>query len=163
MKIIAIWYLSLSLLSCYNNQAKPSPHDGKILPVFNLLLIDSTTYFNTNNISTETPTVFLFFNPDCPYSRAQITEITKNMSKLKHIKFYLLTSMPFAKLKDIYEHYKLSKFSNITCGYDYTSFFCEYFKVPGVPYMAIYGKNKKLKKAFAGKINPQFINDITRD
>ena len=96
--------------------------------------------------------VFFYFGPYCPYSRAQMEEIIEDMDKLKNIRLYLLTNAPYNQMMDFYNYYNLKKYSNITVARDYTGFFLKYFEVEGVPYLAVYGKDKRLKTAFKGEV-----------
>ena len=159
MKYITLIFL-IFLLSCYSKNAEKTNLKGKTLPSFNLLLTDSITYFNTNSIHIGKPVVLFYFGPHCPYSRAQMEEIIKNIYVLKDIQFYVFTTWSFSEMKSFYENYKLNKYSNITVGVDYANFFAKYFKAQGVPYMAIYGKDKKLKEAFIGEVYSTQIKEV---
>lgn len=122
--------------------------EGKPLPSFNLLLTDSVNQFNTNNIARGHVSVFFYFGPNCPYSRAQMREITENMKTLKNINFYVFTSSPFAEMKEFVTHYQLEKFKNIITGFDYEYFATKYFDIKTVPFIAIYNKDNKMTAAF---------------
>lgn len=129
-------------------------------PSFSLIMADSCTLFNTNNIETGNPIALFFFGPHCPYSRAQMDEILKNMSSLKNIQFCIFTTAAFSDFKLFYDHYNLNKYPNIKAGVDYTNFFVNHFKAIGVPYMAIYGKDKRLNKTCIGKIESWQIKKL---
>lgn len=163
MKKLAIIFLLAGLLGCYSREPVKTGLEEKPLPSFDLFLADSTTYFNTNSIPAGKPVVLLFFGPHCPYSQIQIEEIVKDMNILKNIRFYLLTTVQFEEMKRFYLEYQLHKYPNITVGIDYTNFFGDYFKAKGVPYTAIYGKEKKLKKAFSGAIHSKQIKGVAEE
>ncbi|HEX9512833.1 MAG TPA: thioredoxin fold domain-containing protein [Puia sp.] len=160
MKNIAILLLLASLSGCLGKAHEKTGLEGKPLPSFNLFLMDSTTYFNTNSIPTGKPIALFYFSPSCPYCRAQTEEIVEHMKKLKDINFYIFTTAPFTELKSFYDYYQLKKYPNVTVGLDYTSFFGNYFKAQGVPYMAIYNNNKRLKQVLVGKTEISVIKDI---
>jgi len=90
-------------------------------------------------------------------------EIIKNISSLKDIRFYVFTAWPFVEMKDFYRHYQLNKFPNVVVGLDYSNFFVDYFRAQGVPYMAIYGKDKKLKEAFVGNVYGKQIKEVAEN
>jgi len=163
MKQVGLLLLLVSLASCFGKEPENTELKGKQLPAFKLLLTDSTTYINTANIPGGEPIVLFYFGPHCPYSRAQMEEIIDDISSLKNIRFYIFTTWPFLEMKDFYTHYQLNKYPNITVGVDYTNFFGDYFKAQGVPYMAIYGKNKRLNDAFVGKIYSNQIKKIAEE
>ncbi|SRR5258708_8230062 len=163
MKKIAIIFLFAGLSGCYSKQPEKTGLEGKPLPSFNLFLADSATYFNTGSIPAGKPVVLLFFGPHCPYSRAQMEEIIEGMTILRDIRFYIFTTDQFEEMKSFYNEYRLYRYPNVTVGIDYTNFFGDYFKAKGVPYMAIYGKGKKLKEVFMGKVYGKQIKEAAEE
>lgn len=131
--------------------------EGKPLPSFSFLLMDSTKRINTDSILSGKPTVLVYFSPYCPYCRAQTNEIIEGIKSLKNIQFFLLSDFPFNQVKQYYEQYKLSNYPNITVGKDLDSYFTKYFNASAVPYLAIYDADKRLKQVFMGKTE---INEI---
>jgi len=152
MKYITLYILLGYLSGCYSVEPEKTGMEGKPMPSFKLLLSDSITWMDTKEIPTGKPVVLLYFGPHCPYSRAQMEEIIEDIDKLKDISFYLFTNWPFSEMKQFYKHYQLSKYPNIIVGVDQKHFFADYYEVTGVPYTAIFDNEKKLNKAFVGKI-----------
>jgi hypothetical protein len=163
MRQIALLILGLYLAGCYSKQPEKTGLEGKPLPSFKLLLTDSTTYFDTKEITKGKPVALFLFGPHCPYSKAQMEEIIEDMDILKDIHFYIFTNWSFPEMKAFYSHYQVNKYPNITMGQDYKNFFVDHFEAKGVPYMAIYGKDLKLRKAFVGKIFGSQIKEIAED
>jgi thiol-disulfide isomerase/thioredoxin len=153
----------LHLIACFDPQGDITGHEGKALPSFKLLKMDSSTYFDTKEIPSGKPYVFFYFSSHCPYSRAQMQDILSNMNKLKNFHFYVFSGYPFKEIKKFYIDYQLKKYSNITIGCDFKNFFSSYFKITSVPFLAIYGKDKKLKVAFARKVFYKSIKDAVED
>ncbi|SEL63439.1 hypothetical protein SAMN04488505_102726 [Chitinophaga rupis] len=149
--LLAVWLF----YGCSNNNKKPvvTGFEGKPLPTFSLLLPDSATYFNTRDIPAGKPIAMFYYSPRCPYSHQQMEEIIANIDRLKDIQFYIFTSFPFQEMKGFYNEYKIDQYSNIKMGLDSSAFFGNYYSAPGVPYMTIYGKDKKLKEAFVGEVS----------
>ena len=135
----------------------------KTLPSFNLLLLDSTTIFNTKDIPAGKPVVLMYFSPDCEHCQHQTEAILKDMDSLRNVRFVLLTSLPFDKMRNFYAYYKLGDYKNITLGRDYEFFFSRHYGSQYVPYLAIYDRHKKLVKVFDGgtKVSTliQLVND----
>jgi thiol-disulfide isomerase/thioredoxin len=164
MKKIVFFLSLLCAASC--SEHKPTLQtglEGKKLPPFSFLLMDSTTRVNTNSIASSNPVVIFIFNPYCPYCRAQTEAIIDDMKSVRNIHFYLLSSFPFNLVKDYYEHYQLNKYSNITVGQDYGGFLENYYKVPGVPYLAIYDTSQKLKQVLMGNVSTNVIQDVLHE
>jgi len=160
MKVIASIVCITFLYGCYAKKPEQTGLEGKPLPAFNLLLTDSLTRFNTGNIPTGKPVVLFYFGPHCPYSKAQMEEIIEDMDRLKNIQFYLFTTSSFQEMKDFYEHYRLQQYQNVKVGLDYNHFFMDYYEVIGVPYMAIFGKDKRLNQAFVGEVYGKQIKKV---
>lgn len=162
-KITIMFLLAAMLLGCDSRKAEKTGLEGKPLPSFSLFLADSSTYFNTSSIAAGNPVVLLYFGPHCPYSRTQMEAIIEDMNILQDIRFYIFTTAQFEEMKSFYNEYQLHKYPNIIAGIDYTGFFENYFKVIGVPYTAIYGKEKKLRKSFSGTVYGKQIKEVTEE
>jgi hypothetical protein len=135
--------------------------EGKLMPRLNILLMDSTTRLNTSDIPKGKETILLFISPYCPYCKAQTEEIISHIKSLSDIDIYFLTTFPYESIKEFYNHYQLNKYSNITVGQNYDSNFPNYFKVKQIPYMAVYGKDKRLKQVFMGKVKANKLKDVS--
>ena len=145
------------LIGCNSREPVKTGLEGKPLPLFKFLMQDGVTYFDTKNIQTGNPSVLLYYNPRCLYCRSQLEDILQNMNYLNNIQFYLISDYPLSEIKEFYNKYQLSKYPNIICGIDQSNFINNYFEVPGVPYTAIYGNDKKLIKVFIGKVHSKQI------
>jgi thiol-disulfide isomerase/thioredoxin len=152
MKWIILFLVSALLPGCsIRDGSIKTGLEGKPLPSLNLLLMDNATHLNMNTIPVGKPIVLVLFSPECPYCRAQTDAIIEDMPSLKNIQFYFLSSFPLESIKDYVEEYQLKKYANITVAQDDGRAAGKYFKAPGVPYIAVYDKDKRLKKAWIGK------------
>jgi thiol-disulfide isomerase/thioredoxin len=158
MKRFLIPIAVLILVGCRHKEV--TGLEGKLMPSFDLLLPDSITHLNTNNIPIGKPVVLFYFGPYCPYSRAEMEDIISNIDKLKSLHFYIFTSFPFQDMKKFYDYYKLNNYPNITIGTDTANYFGRYYKAPGYPFLAIYDKKKHLKEAILGKSDIDLIKNI---
>lgn len=156
-------FVIAGLAGCFGAAPEKTGLEGKPFPEFNILLPDSTTWFNTNKIPEGKPVALFYFSPYCPHCRAQTKEIIEDMDKLKDIQFYFITSYPLFALRDYWKEYELAKYPNITSGVDTARFVSDYFEVVGVPYMAIYGKDKRLNQAFMGKIYSSQLKKVAEE
>jgi thiol-disulfide isomerase/thioredoxin len=160
MKKLSIAFIITSIIGCFGSEPERTGMEGKPLPGFNLLLTDSTTWINTSQVPKGKPVVLYYFNPHCPYCKAQTKDIIEEIDKLKGIQFYFITPFPFADMKRFSKEYELGKYPNISTGFDTASAMGNYFKVSAVPYIAIYGKDQKLNNTFEGKIYSSQIKKI---
>jgi thiol-disulfide isomerase/thioredoxin len=152
MKTVFIACMVLILSGCYGTVPEKTGMEGKPIPSFKMLLPDSLTYFDTEKIPAGQPFVVFLFGAHCPYSRAQMEEIIEENEKLKGLQFYVLTYTSFADMKQFYNDFHLSSYKNITAGVDTSQKFINAYEIDAVPYIAIYGKDKRLKEAYRGKV-----------
>jgi thiol-disulfide isomerase/thioredoxin len=137
---------------------------GVELPSFNLLLLDSTTHLNTNQIPSGKLTILLYFSPDCDHCQRETDSILHNMKSFERVQFYFVTNDPMDRMRVFNQYYKIYNYKNITLGQDYNFYFITHFKTNGPPYMVIYDQDKKERATFIGQadINKviEFINTI---
>jgi hypothetical protein len=163
MKKTMIVILLAALSGCYQNKAAKSDLEGKAMPSFNLLLKDSVTNLNTSAIPVGKPAVLVYIGTHCPYSRAEIQDIVDNMTELKDLHLYIFTADNFQAMKSFSAHYQLDKYPNVTIGRDTGNVFGKYISAMGVPYTAIYTKDKKLLKLFPGTIKASLIKETAME
>jgi len=158
MKHVLAMLVLVFTFSC-KQRSRPfiSGLEGKELGAFNLLLPDSNSYFNTSEINGDHPFAVFYFSPYCPYCRAELHDIISNDNALQSTTFYLVTNFPFVDMKRLYNEFNLYKYPNIITGFDFNSSIASYYQPRGVPYLALYGKHKKLKVVYVGKIE---YNDL---
>lgn len=159
MKWIALIFAAMLFASCYGKKAEHTSKEGQMLPAFKILLPDSATWVNTKDIISNEPIVFFLFGPHCPFSKAQMQDIIDHACTVEYIQFYVITPYPFNQMKEFYKDYKLKDYSNIITGVDPINFFGNYIEAGGVPFLAIYGRDKKLIKTFTGKTDISHINE----
>ncbi|GAA3946196.1 redoxin family protein [Chitinophaga oryziterrae] len=153
MKLLTVLILMIGLSGCFAKERTTTGEwVGTKMPAFNLLLSDSTTYLSTQNIPAGKPVLFFYFATYCPYCRAQLEDIIKDINKFKDTHIYMVTNSPYSEVKDYMKEFKLDKYPNITMNLDYKNFFIDSFKVKGVPFMAVYNGDKKLQETFSGKV-----------
>jgi thiol-disulfide isomerase/thioredoxin len=128
-----------------------------ILPPVKMLLMDSTTIYNTSQIPPGKPTILLYFRPTCPHCKKETNTLLNNISALKDVNIYMLASAPFVDINNYSLSYHLESVKNITVGKDLGKSFTNKFAPKAVPYMAIYDTNRKLVKIYYGEVE---INSI---
>jgi thiol-disulfide isomerase/thioredoxin len=140
----------ITLAGCFGTEPQKTGKEGKPLPEFSILLTDSTTWLHSRDIPANKPFALFLFSPYCPYCKAQTKKIIEDRDLLGGIHFYFISRFPLSEVKNYIGEYQLDKQPNITVGLDSANFVNDYLEVPGFPFMAVYGKNKKLNQAFLG-------------
>lgn len=143
-KLLSIIALCLLVSCTIENRKNPD------LPSFNLLLIDSTTIFNTSQIPKGAPFFLVYFSPDCESCQKETEDLIQHMHDLKNTKFYFATNDPFDRLQLFDEHYKINRYPNIVLGRDYDFFIPKHYKPGGTPYLLLYDKTKRLRAIYSG-------------
>jgi len=151
------------LAGCFGTEPQKTGKEGKPMPEFSILLTDSTTRLHSRDFPSNKPVVIFYFSPYCPYCKAQTKKIIEDMDMLKGMQFYYISSFPLSQVKGFYKEFELEKYSNITVGIDSANFVKDYFEIIGFPYLAIYGKNKKLNKSFMGKMYNSQIKKVAEE
>jgi thiol-disulfide isomerase/thioredoxin len=151
------------LFGCFSSEPQKTGKEGKPLPNFSLLQLDSTTWLHSRDIPEGKPFVLFYFSPYCPYCKAETKKIIEDMDLLKDIHFYFISRFPLSAVKGYYSDFKLNQFSNITFCLDSANYINDYFEVPGFPYLAIYGKDKKLNKTFLGKMYSSQLKKVAEE
>lgn len=159
MKLILILILIL-FCECKNKHILKSGLEGTLIPSFNILLIDGDSSLNVGKMLAGKPTIIFLFSPTCPYCRALTREIINDKKNLSNIRFYLISSLSYNKVKSYYNYFELEKYSYISIAQDYKNYFIKYFNVTALPYLAIYGQDNRLKQVVVGKISTKQIKQI---
>lgn len=162
MKYVIV-IICIFFVACFGKQPEKTGMEGKRLPEFSLLLVDSTTWINTKDIPPGKPSVFFLFSPECPYCKSQMSKIINDIESLNGLSIYAITPWPIKDAKQFYNTYDLSKYPNIKVGRDTAGFFGKYLDVKGIPFMALYDKNKRLARAFSGVTNTNLMKAIIED
>jgi len=163
MKPYIIILFTMLIAACRSNQNPPpikTGMEGKPISAFDVLLPDSTTKFNMANIPNGEPAVVIFFSPYCPFCRAEISDVVKNISALHNAQLYLITNFPLTTLKKFIHGYHLNQYANIVVGQDCKNFVLSRYKITGIPFTEIYDRQKHLKNAFIGLMSAQQIKQV---
>ena len=137
--------------------------EGRLLPGFDILLPDSSTYLNTNNIPIGKPSIFIGFSPFCIHCQEETRDIINHIDRFKNIQIYFVTAFPFHDMKTYYKYFKLASFSNVTMGRDSSDVFLRYFKAKGVPYTLVFDSQKRLKKVMSERFDAPKLAQIAAE
>ena len=149
MKKYCLYIIGLLLgASSCEFSSKPS------LPAFNMLLLDSTTVFNTINVPKGKPIVLFFFSPDCTHCQKETEQIIKEKGIIENASLVYISVDTLDKIRTFYNHYKMRQYPSIIMGKDYKYFIFQYYKPPTTPFVVIYDKEKQLCESFQGEIEP---------
>jgi len=149
------------LLGCTNG-VKNQDSQFATLPSLNLLLLDSVTKINTQNVANAKRTILMYVSPDCEHCHNMTTELLKNIHLFRDVQIYMLSPLALTDLKEFYNSFHLGDYKNIIVGRDYGFAFDKIFNAPTFPCTVIYNKDKKLVKMYRGEISIDKIVEATR-
>lgn len=130
------------------------------VPPFQLLKVDSSTYFTKSNLKKNEPVLIILFNPDCEHCKHETEEIIKNIDQFKDIQIVMATMMPFDAMKSFYEKYDLKRFDNITVGQDIKYTLPVFYNIRFMPYLAMYNKKGNLLTTFEGSMKIEDLENV---
>ena len=128
----------------FAQQTDPPYKRFPTLPPLKLLLVDSTTEFTEKDLKKDLPVFVILFSPDCDHCQKETEELIDNIDKFKNIQIVMTTTLPFDKMKEFYNTYKLEKFENITVGKDKFSLLPTFYRIRNMPFLAFYDKKGNL-------------------
>lgn len=158
--LLTILSIPFFLSSCSTKKLDKNTLAGNPMPSFQLLLMDSITYINSSTIPNDKPIVMLFVSPYCPHCREQTENIIANIKSLNKVRIYFLTTFSLDEIKQFNNQYGLSKYENIIVAQNNDFRFVDYFNISSIPFIAIYDKEKILKKVMIGKVDASRIRKI---
>ena len=162
MRMLMLFILLIAAL-CGCQSSQPQQPDKRILaiPSLNLLLTDSSTVINPQQIPPGKPTILVCFSPNCPFSRQQTKEIVTHYTQLQNYRLYFCSPEPLPAIKDFYNNYQLNKYKNITVGRDYELFFYKQLNIYSYPSLFIYNSANQLQKIATGFVSADMIVNFT--
>lgn len=153
LALILFCLASLLIISCKDSEKNEvrTGLEGKAMPEFTVLTLDSTTQIDIAKRSANKPYIIFSFAPWCPYCKTQTQELVENIQSLERVDIYMFSVSPIQELNAYAAKYGLKKYKNIILVQDPTYSFISYFNSSAVPYFAIIDSNNRLKKVFQGK------------
>lgn len=136
-------------LQAQEDTTKPAYYNEP-LPPFSIQCVDSSSNYTRDKLPTNKQVILIWFNPDCEHCQAETKLITEHIDQFSDAHIVMATYQPFDKMKSFYEKYEIKNYPIISMGRDKKYFLANYYKVHFVPFIAIYDKNRKLKKVFEG-------------
>lgn len=148
--IIPLIFLSL-LVSCHTRPNQKKLSSIMKLPAFRVISIDSCKCINTEYIATGSPSIFIYFDPDCEHCQRETKSILAHIDQLRKANLYWITNGDLTELKQFCQNFRLDTFKNVMIGRDYEYTFYRAFLPPSTPYIAIYNSHKSLVRLYKGE------------
>ncbi len=128
------------------------------LPAFDAEYLNGKDTFSTFNIPKGTPSMIVYFSPDCDHCQELIDAMLPRMKEFGNTHIYYMTFMPLASIQIFNTTRHLENYSNTRfIGRDFKFFFPTFYGVSSVPNVVLYDKDKKFVKLWP---NPH-ATDVT--
>lgn len=156
LKVCAL-FIALTWIACQEEKPQQviTGMEGKPLPAFAIQLLDSTSFIHSEDLPKNL--VLFYFRPTCPYCRAQMRDMVNNIERFKDKELCILTYEDLKSTIGFARYFKLNRFHNVIVGRDTGSVVLNTYKLRGVPFTAWFDKNKQLKLAFKGRMDPNSL------
>lgn len=128
----------------------------KNIPKFNFKSLDDKKFTN-NNLKSNLPSVFIYFNSECDFCQHEAQSISENLNRFKAVQFVFVSTEPITTIQQFSAQYNLNKQQNITFLHDQSNTFSNRFGATTIPYILMYDKNQKLIKKHNGQLNASGI------
>jgi thiol-disulfide isomerase/thioredoxin len=120
------------------------------IPPFQILKVDSSTWYTKDDLKKNHRTLIIFFSPECDHCKHQTQDILADFDKFKDIEIVMATYQPFSEMKDFYAYYRIQDHPNIKMGRDEKFFFQPFYNFHNLPFIALYDKSGKYITRFEG-------------
>ncbi|MEO6931924.1 MAG: redoxin domain-containing protein [Chitinophagaceae bacterium] len=119
------------------------------VPPFTVVTLDSTN-FTKDQLKRNTPTLIMYFNPECEHCKHQADSIVANMEQFKKVQILMASYAQPEEISTFYNDHNLKLYPNIHVGRDTKYFFQPFYKILNLPFLALYDKKGKLLTTFEG-------------
>jgi len=152
-------YLLLAFLMCFS-AAGFAQADGveaaykrfPTLPPIQLLLGDSATKYNKENLPRNKPVWVMVFSPECSHCKQTAEELLLHKDEFKNIQIVMATMYPLSQMNEFAATYKLNTMPNVVVGKDVYFLLPPFYEAKSLPFQAFYNKKGALISVFEGSM-----------
>lgn len=124
---------------------------------FKITLLNGKTY-TYQQLKKNTPTVLIYFSPDCDHCKNFTAELLKHKDELKNRQIVMVTYLPVAEMKPFDSTYHITSMPNFIMGTEGYSFIVrKYYDVGLFPSIYIFNKEMQLVKTVKPSQTPEAL------
>ncbi|MEJ7679769.1 MAG: redoxin domain-containing protein [Segetibacter sp.] len=131
------------------------------IPSFKIQMPDSS-WFSKTNLQSKTPTLILYFSPDCGHCQIETEELLSKIKEFNDLQIVMITSRPFEDMANFAEHYKIKRFPAIKIGTDPARYVTRFYDVKFTPFSALYDKKGMLVKVYEKEIDMEELISLVK-
>ena len=119
------------------------------IPPYRILTTDSV-YLTPANLKKNTPTMIVYFSPDCSHCQHMMYELKPVMKSFSKAQVIMITFVQQIKAIQVFSRdFDLKKYPNFIVGTEgYTYKVQKFYQVKTTPFIAIYDRKGKLVKSY---------------
>lgn len=129
-------------------------------PPVKLLLPDSVSVYQKEDLPKKKPVMLMLFNPQCDHCQHETEALIQNIDKFKNIQIVMATTAMYPDMMAFREKYKLAQYQNIVVSRDPDYFLFSFFSIHNFPFHAFYNKKKELISIFEGSMTIEKILEV---
>lgn len=122
------------------------------IPAFKIHILPDSSIYTNQDMKKNRPTILMFFSPDCDHCQNETKELLAYREELKDIPILMVSTAPYAEIKEFYNTFNLHSIPNILVGQDDNFKLGSIYKLRTYPSIFVYDSNGTLAKAFVGNI-----------
>ncbi|KAF2331018.1 TlpA family protein disulfide reductase [Flavobacterium ginsenosidimutans] len=148
-------FLGYQILSKINYK-KEVQQNIKTIPKFSYQNIKGGIFTN-ENLKTETPAIFVYFNTECEYCKEEAQMIHQNIKKFVSVQIIFISSEKNQQIKNFAQNHQLTNYDNVHFLCDSKVTFANTFDVNSIPSIILYDKNHQLIEKIKGQTKPEIL------
>lgn len=157
MNLAQFRFLLLSLIFLMTFFFTEAMAQSDKLPPFRIIQPNGKV-FKAEYLPFEKPIVIIYFSPDCEDCLEFMDSFFKKIYDFNEASIVMITFMPIEYLTKFSMKYGIKGRGNIYLGTEGSSYFVrDYFKMDGIPFVALYDKDGNVKSTYCKSIP---LNDL---
>ena len=132
---------------------------NKKLPVFELMLTDSSKYSSSNAYNYPYYTL-IYFSPECGHCLETTEQLIRHSDSLQNTLLVMAAYKTVDELNAFSKKYHLNLFQNVLVGRDIRYFIAPYYSISYTPFVAVYDANRKLVQYWSVPDHPFVIGEL---
>ncbi len=164
--IIPILFISILAYFGYQtfakiNHKKQVAEHIKTIPSFMYETLEGKP-FTQENIATNTPVLFVYFNSECDFCQHEAQLIKDNIEKLNNFQILFISFEPKENIQKFAEQYQLLSYANLTFIHDRKATFTTTFDVNSLPCLVLYNAQHQLIEKIKGQVKIEKILALSK-
>ena len=158
-RLLIVSFLLLTGKQTMGQDTIPPFLKNKQLPVFELLLTDSSKYSSSNAYNYPYYTL-IYFSPECGHCLETTEQLIRHSDSLQNTLLVMAAYKTVDELSAFSKKYHLNLFQNVLVGRDIRYFIAPYYSISYTPFVAVYDANRKLVQYWSVPDHPFVIGEL---